>query len=244
VTRILRWDGCVNVRDLGGLPLEDGGETAYRVVVRADDVAGLGPHGWRALADYGVTCVVDLRWREELAADPPRGLDVETVHVALFGDIRAGGFAAKYDAYIDATDDPADWYRWSYREALADFRPRFAQAVSAIATAPGTAVVHCSGGKDRTGLVSALVLRLAGVPADAVVDDWALSGPSWAASAQAWIAEAPDEIERARRRIYMVAPPEAMRDIVADLDARAYLEDGGVPREQLDALRARLRGDA
>lgn len=39
--RILRWDGCVNVRDLGGLPLEGGGETAYRVVVRADWLPGL-----------------------------------------------------------------------------------------------------------------------------------------------------------------------------------------------------------
>jgi protein-tyrosine phosphatase len=244
VTRTLAWDGCVNVRDLGGLPLEDGGETAYRVVVRADDVAGLAPAGWRALADYGVARVVDLRWRDELAADPPRGLDVETVHVGLFGDDRSEPFGAKYDPYVDATDEPADWYRWSYREALQDFRPRFAAALSAVATAPGTVVVHCSGGKDRTGLVSALALRLAGVPADAVVDDWALSEASWAESTPGWVAEAPDDIERARRRIYSVAPPAAMSDVVADLDARAYLEDAGVPGAQLDALRARLRGEA
>ena len=43
--RVLRWDGCVNVRDLGGLPLADGGETAYRVVVRADWLPGLSEAG-------------------------------------------------------------------------------------------------------------------------------------------------------------------------------------------------------
>ena len=51
--RILRWDGCVNVRDLGGLPLAGGGETAYRVVVRADWLPGLSEEGRWALVDYG-----------------------------------------------------------------------------------------------------------------------------------------------------------------------------------------------
>ena len=64
--RALRWDGCVNVRDLGGLPLEGGGETRFRAVVRADDAAGLTPRGVRALLDYGVSRIVDLRHE-----DPP-----------------------------------------------------------------------------------------------------------------------------------------------------------------------------
>src|SRR5205807_879377 len=102
VTRVLAWNGCVNVRDLGGLQLEGGGETAFRVLVRADDVAGLQPDGWRALADYGVERVVDLRWHDELAQDPPRGLDVETVHVPLFGEAREGAYATKYDGRLDA----------------------------------------------------------------------------------------------------------------------------------------------
>ena len=58
--RVLRWDGCVNVRDLGGLPLADGGETAYRIVVRADWLPGLSDVGRRALVDYGVSLIVDL----------------------------------------------------------------------------------------------------------------------------------------------------------------------------------------
>src|SRR3954468_3123230 len=81
--RVLDWDGCVNVRDLGGLPLADGGETAPRVLVRADDVARLSDDGWRALSDYGVARVVDLRWREE----PPYDRDgIEVVGVPLLGE--------------------------------------------------------------------------------------------------------------------------------------------------------------
>ena len=63
--RILRWDGCVNVRDLGGLPLAGGGETAYRVVVRADWLPGLSEAGRQALVEYGVSLVVDLRSERE-----------------------------------------------------------------------------------------------------------------------------------------------------------------------------------
>jgi protein-tyrosine phosphatase len=232
------------VRDLGGLPLEGGGETRHRVVVRADDVAGLSAAGWRALGEYSVQRVVDLRGAEEAAEDAARDIGIEVVSVPLFGDRRAGPFAEKYDGYLDGVREPADWYRWSYREALDEFRPRFARAVSALATAAGTAVVHCAGGKDRTGLVCALVLRLAGVPADAVVDDWALSEQSWAEYSVSWIAEAPDDVERHRRRLFGLAPPDAMHGLLADLDARRYLERAGVPGAELDVLRARLRGES
>ena len=61
MTRTLRWDGCCNIRDLGGLPTEDGRETRFRVVVRADDLALLSPSGWDALLAYGVNRIVDLR---------------------------------------------------------------------------------------------------------------------------------------------------------------------------------------
>jgi hypothetical protein len=52
--RVLAWDGCINVRDLGGLPTEDGRETRFGIVVRADAIRGLTDKGLKALADYGV----------------------------------------------------------------------------------------------------------------------------------------------------------------------------------------------
>ncbi|MEX0673173.1 MAG: tyrosine-protein phosphatase, partial [Gaiellaceae bacterium] len=75
-TRELVWDGCVNVRDLGGLPTGDGRTTLFERVVRADSVRQLTEAGWQALAEYGVRRIVDLRWHDELAQDPRRDLDV------------------------------------------------------------------------------------------------------------------------------------------------------------------------
>src|SRR5262249_24471543 len=74
--RELAWDGCLNVRDLGGHPTDDGGETRYGAVVRADSVRQLSDAGWAALVEYGVDTIVDLRMDQELAADPPADLPV------------------------------------------------------------------------------------------------------------------------------------------------------------------------
>lgn len=247
MTRVLDWDGCVNVRDLGGLALEDGGETAYRVVVRSDSVRTLTDAGWRALAGYGVERIVDLRWQEELDEDPARDLDLDVVHVPLFGRVRSGAYADEFDSLLDTTEDPVDYYRESYLASLERFGPAFGAAVAALAEPDGPVVVHCAGGKDRTGLVCALALRLAGVPVDAVADDWALSEASWAPFEPEWVASASDEVEARRRRVWSRTPRAAMTDVLAELDrrhggAREYLERTGVEPAALDRLRARLRG--
>ena len=76
----LAWEGCLNVRDLGGLPTEDGRRTRLGGVVRADNIRKLTDEGWRALAAHGVQRIVDLRWPEELAEDQPREVDLEQAH--------------------------------------------------------------------------------------------------------------------------------------------------------------------
>jgi protein-tyrosine phosphatase len=87
VSRALQWEGCANVRDLGGVPLARGGETRYGVLVRADNVRRLTETGWSDLYEHGVRRIVDLRWREELANDPPREVDIDVVHVSLLGEL-------------------------------------------------------------------------------------------------------------------------------------------------------------
>ena len=82
--RDLVWDGCLNVRELGGLPTGDGGETRFGAVVRADSVRQLSDDGWQALVDHGIRTVVDLRGHDERAEDPPAELPVEVVHVPFF----------------------------------------------------------------------------------------------------------------------------------------------------------------
>ncbi|MEP6892607.1 MAG: tyrosine-protein phosphatase, partial [Gaiellaceae bacterium] len=83
--RQLSWDGCHNVRDLGGLPIAAGGETRLGAVVRADSLRRLSVSGWTNALDYGVRRIVNLRFAEECARDPNADVPVDVVHVSLFG---------------------------------------------------------------------------------------------------------------------------------------------------------------
>jgi protein-tyrosine phosphatase len=246
--RTLLWDGCVNVRDLGGLPTEDGGVTRTGKVIRSDNVGALTDAGWRALADHGVIRIVDLRWPEELAQDPPRNVDIEVVHVSVLGPNLGESldYLQMLDAHVDAVDDIADHYAFSYVDFLERNRERFGQALAAVADAPGTVVIHCMGGKDRTGLVAALLLRLAGVAGDEIGRDYALSGPNLAGTLTAWLDSAPDDLERRRREKLSQTPATAMARVITEVERRfgsvaGYLAAAGVRPDQIDGLRARLR---
>ena len=243
MTRTLAWDGLLNVRDLGGLPTEDGARTRFGAVIRADNVRRL--RDARTLLEHGVQRVVDLRFPVEQEEDLLDELPVEVVHVSLLGEWD--------DEYRDAVEAqmaasaPPEYLRWSYLDFLERFRDNFAAALSAVATAPeGAVCVHCMGGRDRTGLVSALLLRLAGVAIEDVAEDYAASEAALAEAHARWVEAAPDEKERARRRVFAHAPVHVMVDVLGELErrygsVRGYLEAAGVPAEQIDALRARLR---
>jgi protein tyrosine/serine phosphatase len=242
----LSWDGCVNVRDLGGLRTADGRTTQLRRVVRADNVRRLSAAGRRALVEYGVRRIVDLRFPEELAEDPVAPAPVEVVHVSLLGERRTAEWQARENEHLDSAADAADYLVGAYARFLDVNRARFATAIGAVAAAPdGAVLVHCMGGKDRTGLVSALVLRVAGVPVETVAADYALTESALSPSSRAWIAAAPDEDERRRRLLLQPSPAAAMSDVLARLEeryggARAYLRGGGLGEEALDALEERL----
>jgi protein tyrosine/serine phosphatase len=235
--RRLEWEGCVNARDLGGHPLPGGRRTTFSAVVRAENVRRLTDAGWEALVDYGVRTIVDLRFPSELAADAPRDIPVDVVHVPLLDEHNREAWAA-----IERWDTTAA----GYLEMLAWFRPNFARAIRAIADAPpGCVLVHCNAGKDRTGLVVALLLVLAGVPPEEIAADYGLSQPNVASWTAEWIAEAPDETERERRRRISAGEPHAMLDVLAELErrygsARRYLIEGGATEEELDRAVARL----
>jgi protein-tyrosine phosphatase len=244
----LIWDGCVNVRDLGGIPTEDGGRTRMGSVVRSDNVGGLTAAGWRALEAHGVTRIVDLRWPEEVAEDPPRDVDIEVVHVSVLGpSLEASSeYLREHDLHLDTIDDAADHYAWAYLDFLERNRERFGRAVAAIAEADGTVVVHCMGGKDRTGLVSALLLRLGDVSLEEIGRDYSLSGPNLLPSLGTWLESAPDAIERARRAKLSDTPARAMEQVVSEVERRygdvaGYLRAAGVSEEQIEHLRVRLR---
>jgi protein-tyrosine phosphatase len=233
--RILRWDGCVNVRDLGGLPLADGGATAHRVVVRADWLPGLSEEGRRALVDYGVSLVVDLRPDREDRGDGYEPLPVPVQRRAM-----------------DPRPVAAAWEWPSMREAylaLADrYRGSLAQALTLLGDAEPPAAIHCAGGRDRTGIACGMALWLAGVEQDAIAADHALSDESWAPHNAEWLAAAPDEQERERRRRISQPAGRTLAEVLEEIEQREgirnLLVDAGADEAALDRLVARLRGEA
>jgi protein-tyrosine phosphatase len=249
-SRDLVWDGCLNVRDLGGLPTLDGAETRYGGVVRADSVSLLSEEGWRALVDYGIRTVLDLRGDHEREDDPPADLPVEVVNVPFMeaSDAEWDEIAEELDAASAAAPDDATATRDVYLIFLERFADNVAASLRAVAQAPeGGIVIHCVGGKDRTGLLAAFLLHLAGVPDDEIAADYALSEERLLPRHQGWFdaAESDEELERLRR--IAQTPAEAMTGVFAELGRRhgsveGYLQHVGLSEEELELVRARLRG--
>jgi protein-tyrosine phosphatase len=245
-SRDLVWDGLLNVRDLGGHPTEDGGETRFDEIVRADTVRRLSDEGWRALLEYGIRTIVDLRTDGELQADPPAELPVTAVHVPFLEEDEEA--FREIEEAAAAAPDPAASTRAVYLIFLERFRSNVAAAITAIAEAPaGGVVVHCMGGKDRTGLATALLLRMSGVGIDDIAADYALSEERLKPRHDAWIAEAETEAERERLRRITATPAASMVGVLEELEGRygtveAYLRAGGAPADIGERVRARLRG--
>lgn len=223
--RVLVWDGCVNVRDLGGLPLVDGGETEFGVVVRADSIAGLTGTGWEALTDYGITSAIDLRGDHELDGAEPR-VPVTRIPIAP-----VSGPAWEWPSMREA-----------YLAMLDEWRPQFANAVDAIAGSEPPVVVHCQGGRDRTGLVVALVLDAVGVDRQAIAGDHARSDESWAPYNPSWIEAAADPADQAKRRRITQPAGKTMVEILDEVDRRYGGAADYLGTTILDTLVLRLRG--
>jgi protein-tyrosine phosphatase len=170
--RDLNWDGCVNARDLGGLPTTDGRVTRRGALIRSEAVDHLSADGWRALREHGVRTIVDLREDDELS--DPRGASahrdgIETVHIPL----------------DRIAEDPEFWDDWMhgpqfgtplyYASFVERFPDRIDEVLDAIEEAPpGGVLLHCVGGRDRTGLAAIAVLAAARVEPAAIADDYAL----------------------------------------------------------------------
>ena len=221
----LDWQGCFNVRDLGGIPTAGGGRTRRRAVVRADCVEGLTEPGWSALTAYGIRTVIDLRNDDELGSDiAPRPHDLDTVHLPL-DDIDDTEFWG--DRWYDDPEYATPLY---YRAHLERFPARSARVITAIARAqPGGVLFHCVRGRDRTGQIAMLVLALSGVVPEAVAADYCISNDCLPDR------EADDFLSREG-----TSAGEVIVSTLASLDVAAQLRRGGLADNDLARLRSRL----
>jgi len=248
-------DGAVNVRDLSGLPTEDGRVTVAGRLLRADNLQELSASDVaRLVRDIGVTTVVDLRSSAELAAEGPAPLDavpgVRHAHHPVIPEIGLATDAAAVALLVRTKQDrsrfPGDPTCGHYLGYLDDRPDQVVGAVQSIAQARGAALVHCAAGKDRTGVVVALALTAVGVRPEAVIADYAATGeraeaiisrlrksPTYARD----IDSLPPESHRPR--------PETMAAFLQQMDARyggvtRWLTDHGLGADELNLLRVKL----
>lgn len=232
VARRLDWPACRNTRDLGGLP-RPGGVTRMGVVVRSDSIAHLTPAGRDALTAYGVTTVIDLRTDSEVGRMPnPFASNLGYRHRPLIDDsmmVELGTASGMFERYL----------------MMLDGRPEaFRSIFDAMAEADGGVVFHCYAGKDRTGLVAAMLLSVAGVQGDAIATDFAETDAQLAASYLEWIEAAAPE-RRSEMREEFRCPPERILGALDHLEKKwggvpSYLEAAGMTPANIDRLSAKL----
>jgi protein-tyrosine phosphatase len=245
----LPWPGGRNVRDIGGRALRDGGTTAYGRVFRSAAPEYLTDEGWLAAKAAGVRTVVDLR-----------NAPVETQRTPDHPTIRPESLDGL--VFVQApTEDPDDveflrlcgpWLdhprSWVDNARLAP--TRIAVAMRAVARAGPGVLVHCAGGRDRTGMISAMLLALAGATADAIVEDYAAGWRGAAAYAgHGWVYDTANQTWRAHHQS-VVQPEElqrrladrepALRDWIHTFDTAAFLASAGLTPHEIDTLGALL----
>jgi protein-tyrosine phosphatase len=222
--RVLAWDGCTNVRDLGGLNTSDGRMTLWKALVRSDTPSRLTEAGWSALYAYGIRTIITLRTHgmtEDKLDFTLQYPDIATVQIAI-EDITDKEFLEKW-AISELWATPL-----YYQDALRRWPERHAAVISAIAQAQlGGVLFHCIRGNDRTGIITLLLLTLAGVSLDDIIADYELSSD-------------PERDELLAREHSSVR--DALLGALEGLDIDSYLGIGGVSQADLAAVRKRLAG--
>ena len=246
--RYLELEGAYEIRDTGGYATKDGKQTRWKTLLRAANLDRLTPESQEALVDYGVRTIIDLRKTSELERRPDvfaqsskvnyRHHDMvgEDLHREIVDAVSTQGLGP----YIG---------RWLHETTLKILDRRHFEVCATLTTLAQPdglpAIVHCSAGKGRTGLIIALVLDLAGVPAETIAKDYALT------AVNRWRRRTGEEPSPGKvglgatweEYLQVCSPPSAMLKTLELIEhryggAEAYVKGGGVTDEQIRRIQS------
>lgn len=258
-------EGLHNFRDTGGTPLSAGGATRSGVLYRSDALGALTPAGLAELASTPIGVVVDFRTPEERQSAPDRLPDSRPIHVVELS-ILEGAMAQMAQTFLGA-GSPASPELIAkalsslptldelYIGMLQHGAPAFAEVARLVAAstddAPTAVLVHCTAGKDRTGVATAVLLDAVGADRTSVVADYAASeanlAGAWADGVLQMISSLGMPLTPPLTTLVTGTPAAAIESALAWTDAgfggaAGYLRSGGLTELELAALRTRLAG--
>lgn len=240
IARHIEVEGGYNIRDLGGYPTVDGRTTRWQMLVRSGSLDQITPTGQERLVQYGVKTVIDLRDEFEVRDYPDvfmQHMSVRYLHTPL----------SPHNYNDSLTYTRLDEV---YCTMLGTLQTNIGAIFSAIAEAEPGILFHCFAGKDRTGLVSALLLGVAGVPADVIAADYAETAPHIAHLVAQWREYAIQHAQdMARFDCDVGSEATTMLNTLAVLETEYgggvnYLRSCGINDRQLQRLRALLLDDS
>jgi len=239
--RHLPLEGAYNIRDIGGYVTSQRTMTRWRTFLRADSLHKLTPASQQALINYGVHTIIDLRYEAECIQAP--NVFAATNHVTYRNISLFAG--ASPSGNREMPPDLEAIYRY-----VLDHRQGAVKAIfDALTPDAFPVLIHCTAGKDRTGIISALMLDLVGVARETIAQDYALTahyGKGLFTELRAQAAAAGRDMMRFER--YLEAKPEAMHNTLAYLEqtygsTASYLRHIGLAESQLTGLRQALIAD-
>jgi protein-tyrosine phosphatase len=235
--RVLGLAGTYNLRDVGGYPTQNGSRTRWRTLLRSDSLHRLATGEQATLLELGLRTVIDLRSERELAEAPNVFAASDNVRYLNLPLVPGGGDVRAEIPSLEVL----------YRLIVNTRSAELAAIVNTLAV-PGAlpAVVHCTAGKDRTGLVIALLLRLVGVDAETIAADYNATEACLAGEFMVDFRQRTEArgIDWQAYEPLLKCPPEFMLSLLTYVDethggVHAYLMQAGVAAEQLAVCKRR-----
>lgn len=231
-------EGAYNVRELGGYSINNG-ITSFNSFLRGDSLEEITNNDLKLLEEYGIKNILDLRGDIEIGDEVKIIRDnsnLEYKQISLFGDIEK---AESEDITKMIVENPEEFLIEVYIAALSEAKSAMKEVFNHIAKCEGGILFHCTDGKDRTGVISALLLDLAGVKKSDIIANYQVT--------HTYIKENPKVIEQAKQYSegLIYSKPEYIGNLLKYLEknynnAESYLENIDVSKENIGKIKEKL----